>query len=323
MGLIYKITNQLNNKSYIGLTTRDFGTRKKEYFYYNAIQKFETPIYLAFNKYGISNFTFELIEDNISNKDLDCKEQEYIEKFQTKVPYGYNATIGGRVEGTKQMGRTNAKPVYRIDQYTFEVLEWAPSASEMARRLETTTIGITRVCNRQAFTSKGYIFRWADDYSKAEVEEFHSTKRLDIHIPVECYYLYRGGIIGQYPSIYQASKETGISQGAIYEYCKGERDRAGLIDEQEIGFRYLNDPDGNAVAERNRKVRKYKTRDIYDEPVVLFNKRTGEVYKEYDSIIDATKDGWGMKGKIKDLVLGNKLTAFIKDGDEYTWRLVD
>ena len=92
---------------------------------------------------------------------------------------------------------------------------------------------------------------------------------------------------------------------------------------KKFGFKYKDDIDGNLAAQVARKVRKYKTRDIYDEPVVLYNKRTGESYKEFDSIKAAEKAGFGTRGKIKKYVLGELQTVFQKDGDDYTWRLVD
>ena len=85
-GLIYKITNQINNKCYIGLTTRTFEERKREYFYYFANSKLNSAIFKAFEKYGIDAFKFELIEDNISDDILDAKEVYYIKKFNSKLP---------------------------------------------------------------------------------------------------------------------------------------------------------------------------------------------------------------------------------------------
>ena len=85
MGTIYKITNNLNNKSYIGLTTREPETRFYEYRYYSA--NFEnttvkkTLITKIIHDIGIENFSFEVVETDIPNELLDDKEIYYIEKI--------------------------------------------------------------------------------------------------------------------------------------------------------------------------------------------------------------------------------------------------
>jgi predicted GIY-YIG superfamily endonuclease len=55
-GLIYKATNKVNGKSYIGLTTQDFETRKNQHIY-NALNNFSTGVFAkAIIKYGQENF---------------------------------------------------------------------------------------------------------------------------------------------------------------------------------------------------------------------------------------------------------------------------
>ena len=74
-GLIYKITNKINGKCYIGLTTRTLYRREYDYRYGHENEIHSTPIFLAFKKYGIENFTFEVVEENIPNEELDQKEK--------------------------------------------------------------------------------------------------------------------------------------------------------------------------------------------------------------------------------------------------------
>lgn len=65
MSYIYKITNKINNKVYIG-QTKDYKRRFREHqnqMYGNAPNKY---LYNAFNKYGIENFSFEVIEETES-----------------------------------------------------------------------------------------------------------------------------------------------------------------------------------------------------------------------------------------------------------------
>lgn len=62
---IYKITNLINGKSYIG-QTNDYKRRFREHREKNY-EKSDKLLYKAFDKYGIENFSFEVIEDKTSN----------------------------------------------------------------------------------------------------------------------------------------------------------------------------------------------------------------------------------------------------------------
>ena len=63
MGYIYKITNIINQKSYIGLTTRTVEEHWQEHLRAMQNYKEKRPLYSALYKYGISNFTVETIEE--------------------------------------------------------------------------------------------------------------------------------------------------------------------------------------------------------------------------------------------------------------------
>lgn len=94
-GIIYKITNKVNGKSYIGQTryTIDFRWRQHQH------KKDNTYFHNAIHKYGIENFSIEILEEcNI--EDLSSKEIFYIAKYDT-FNNGYNLTIGG--DGNKRL----------------------------------------------------------------------------------------------------------------------------------------------------------------------------------------------------------------------------
>lgn len=93
MGTIYKITNQINNLSYIGKTIRP--VKKRWYEHTKAELHDGSKIHNAILKYGINNFNFEIIEDNVPNELLDKREQHWIEYYETFTGYGYNMTPGG------------------------------------------------------------------------------------------------------------------------------------------------------------------------------------------------------------------------------------
>ena len=100
-GYIYKITNRINSKSYIGQTLRTCEERWYEHTKNYTLEKSSNSLYRAFKKYGIDNFTFEIIckieEQNIENLQdkLNSLEILYIKKYNTHSHNGYNRTDGG------------------------------------------------------------------------------------------------------------------------------------------------------------------------------------------------------------------------------------
>lgn len=92
---IYKITNLINNKVYIGQSTdikRRWKDHHKEAFWDNS-PEYEYPLYRAIRKYGLQNFSFEIIEE-CSKNDLNSKEKFYITQYDS-YKTGYNQTEGG------------------------------------------------------------------------------------------------------------------------------------------------------------------------------------------------------------------------------------
>ena len=97
--LIYKITNQINGKSYVGQTVKSAEERWKEH-QQHAFGTHENDqnktLYKAIRKYGLENFTFEVLQDNINNfEDLDKAEIYWIDFYNSFVT-GYNETLGGQ-----------------------------------------------------------------------------------------------------------------------------------------------------------------------------------------------------------------------------------
>ena len=92
---IYKITNLTNNKIYIG-KSNDIERRFKEHLSkYEWSRTPNKPLYLAFQKYGVEKFSFDIIEE-CSIDNLNDREKYWIGYFNsTNADLGYNITEGG------------------------------------------------------------------------------------------------------------------------------------------------------------------------------------------------------------------------------------
>lgn len=101
MYYIYKITNIVNNKVYIGKTGKTVESRFNEHVACSRREsrKQKFPLYRAINKYGIENFIVEQIEEVSTNSEANIREQFYIQQYKSSIYFedcnGYNITLGG------------------------------------------------------------------------------------------------------------------------------------------------------------------------------------------------------------------------------------
>lgn len=93
---IYKIENLINGKVYIGQAININKRWNVHKLIYNDIysSSYKYPLYRAMRKYGIENFSFEVLEE-CKKEELNEKEKFYINKFNSYFK-GYNQTLGGQ-----------------------------------------------------------------------------------------------------------------------------------------------------------------------------------------------------------------------------------
>ena len=99
IGVIYKITNQVNNKVYIGQTIQNLKDRWYRHCGYSGSKGEQNMIIKkAIHKYGKENFNIKILEicDSV---ELNEKEKYWISKYNS-YKNGYNATKGGQ-DGSK------------------------------------------------------------------------------------------------------------------------------------------------------------------------------------------------------------------------------
>lgn len=91
--IIYKITNKINGKVYIGQTIHTLARRMANHIKC-AKNGVDRHLYNAMRKYGIENFEFEEIDHADNIEDLNYLEAYYITQYDS-VRKGYNMGYGG------------------------------------------------------------------------------------------------------------------------------------------------------------------------------------------------------------------------------------
>jgi group I intron endonuclease len=105
--IIYKSTNKITGKIYIGQTTHTLDKRIKGHIKESKVDS-NRPFMSSINEYGINNFVFEIIDSSDNLDELNDKEIYWINFYNSVSPNGYNVTGGGqgkKMKTTKELGR--------------------------------------------------------------------------------------------------------------------------------------------------------------------------------------------------------------------------
>lgn len=181
--IIYKATNIINGKVYIGQTITSLENRKGQHersYKYKHSKEFIFA--RAIKKYGTGNFKWEIIDTAITQEELNLKEIYWIQQLNSLVDFGegYNCSAGGfggaHSENTKmkigqaQIGQKNhmfgikgrnnpsSKKVMNItDNKCYD------SATECAEIEGLSMSKICAVCRGDRATTGKKVFRYLDD----------------------------------------------------------------------------------------------------------------------------------------------------------------
>lgn len=93
-GVIYKATNRINGKLYIGQTTNDIKHRIYQHKSEAKLRNNNIKFFNALLKYGIEGFTWDVIDTANTAEQLDALEIYYINRYNT-TECGYNSKAGG------------------------------------------------------------------------------------------------------------------------------------------------------------------------------------------------------------------------------------
>lgn len=108
MAIIYKVTNDINNKIYIGKTIKTIEERWWQHT--NSHINDNTKFHRAILKYGKEHFHIEIIEKDVKESELDERERYWINYFNS-YENGYNSTLGG--DGTLLFPKDKVLETYK------------------------------------------------------------------------------------------------------------------------------------------------------------------------------------------------------------------
>ena len=200
MGFVYKITNSINGKMYIGQTSRDIFVRWKEHIRDSSDKPssiYFSLLHLAIRKYGADAFTVECVEE-CDDSVLDEREQYWIQHFQTRGD-GYNITRGG--QGTLKCDNAEIMKLWNDGLAVKEIsAKTGISKQIVSKRLRYQGVGIPEILSRG---NKG-----------------NGTRKV-VRISFD------GKETKVYNSLTEAAEDNNIGTGRICMVCNGERISAG------------------------------------------------------------------------------------------------
>ena len=136
---IYKIVNNINGKIYIGqsdnIARRWRQHRNRASFSTNDEH---IVLYRAIKKYGINNFSFEVVEE-CSREQLNEKEKYYIKLYNSEVPNGYNLTSGGNSSFKMKLTLEQVKEIKELLKNT------NISQTEIAEKFQVSQVTISDI----------------------------------------------------------------------------------------------------------------------------------------------------------------------------------
>lgn len=164
---VYLHTNKINDKKYVGITSRDPLVRWQNGNGYVSNKHFFNSI----KKYGWNNgFTHEILYTKLSEAEAGKIEKGLISKYHSyDMKYGYNQDMGGHTIGQhsqktrEKISEIQKKKVFQYNRYTGDFIKSFESTLEAEKELRIPNSNISSVCIKKTKTSHDFVFRYESD----------------------------------------------------------------------------------------------------------------------------------------------------------------
>lgn len=199
---IYKATNLINGKVYVGQTV-DFKQRVWQHL--RCYEKEDCFFHQAIEKYGRNNFDFQIIDKTTNPIKATELENYYIEELKAYRPYGYNTNLYG-------MCGFGGRPIVQLTLSGKYVARYSSSGyAEKTKGFSNTSI--LYCCKDKQKSHKGFMFMFEDDYLKNGAKKYIKPKAHNKKKVIQCDL--KGNYISEFDSLQEASIKTGVRRTSI------------------------------------------------------------------------------------------------------------
>ena len=287
---IYKCTNKVDNKIYIGCT-RNFTSRVRQHL--KASLKENKVFHEAIRKHGVCSFTWEILELAEYADDAFELEKKYIEEYGSMYPDGYNLTSGGA--GAPDYGGRRVVKLALDGEYVKTY-----GCANATDRDGYNVTDVLKCCKRKRRSVKGRVFMFEDDYLENGARIYKKPVPKNKKKVIQCDL--NGNKISEFDSVAEACEFTGTSRTSILGCLSGTYKTAnGFVWVTEDNFPIKN------ISEHAHKKKGVAVQQL--DPI------TEKVVATYSSFADAGK-ALGVSHRNIQKVAGNlKRTAY-----GYKWK---
>lgn len=249
MAIVYRARNIINNKLYIGYTSRSLSYRKSGHT--QALNKgVDTKFYRAVRKYGKENFKWKILARG-NNADMLIKEKQLIEEFDS-IKNGYNTVAGGKEGNTgykwTKRQRINCSIAQKkrfqnkteIEKNRKRTLDWIknnPDKHKDAVNKRAAALRKEDYRKRAAEKQREYARNNPDamlikgrkqsNFYKENPEAAIEVSRKLGGRPIKVYDYDTDKYIKTFPTQHDAARKLGVGVGNIYSVLHGKRNHAG------------------------------------------------------------------------------------------------
>lgn len=208
MPFIYKVTNTVNGKVYVGQTTATVEERWR--WHRNAAGTTTHPhksaLHEAMRKYGKDKFVVETIEE-CKCENLNEREKYWIARLDT-YRNGYNLTTGG--DGYRTIDEVEVERILAL---------WGEGKNQAE---------IGKITGRDGHAVRRILY--GNGVTKEEVRERQNAIYREKYSKPVYVYDMNGNFTAEYPSIDEASKATGVHKSTIGHIIHGRYESSrGLV----------------------------------------------------------------------------------------------
>lgn len=204
---VYKITNKVTGKVYIGITNQGAGARYRHHWY-EARTGEPAPIHRSMAKYGEENFTLEIIDFAETYEELKEKEKYWIKQYDSmNREKGYNLTEGG--DGT--FGRLHSE--------------------ETKEKIRQKAIG--RKASEETKKKMSEAQKKYKDMHKAHADAIRSLNQKAIVV-----YDLEGNIVEEFDTTKECAEKYNVTSTTVKYYCRSEQPK--VIKKFNLIWRYKN-----------------------------------------------------------------------------------